>query len=104
MHIKAHIFKILITWKHEVPSPGYKYDVAVDNFEYMNINSKNMVWESINIPKKYVSFFFSSQCLWPKKETLWTSSKKKLSFMTTSPSLIIYSQLIELALTKLCGI
>ncbi|KAF0721887.1 Uncharacterized protein FWK35_00025934, partial [Aphis craccivora] len=32
---------------------GYKYDVAVDNFEYMNVNDKNMSWESINIPKKY---------------------------------------------------
>jgi len=34
-------------------SVGYKYDVAVDNFEYMNVNGKNMLWESINIPKKY---------------------------------------------------
>jgi len=34
-------------------SVGYKYDVSADNFEYMNVNDKNMLWESINIPKKY---------------------------------------------------
>jgi len=34
-------------------SVGYKYDVAVDNFEYINVNGKNILWESINIPKKY---------------------------------------------------
>jgi len=34
-------------------SVDYKYGVAVDNFEYMNVNDKNMSWKSINIPKKY---------------------------------------------------
>lgn len=34
-------------------SVGYKYDVAEENFEYMIVNEKNLLWESINIPKKY---------------------------------------------------
>lgn len=34
-------------------SVGYKYDISADNFKYMNVNDKNMSWESINISKKY---------------------------------------------------